>query len=79
MAPVCGIHRDEAKYLGQSLGNDIFTERLPEEAPVVTPRVHSCMSIIIRMADNSRILMAKCPFLRLCLQIMFCGTNFNLA
>ena len=67
MAPVCGVHGDEAKYLGQSLGNDILNERLPEDTPMVMPNVHSCMSIIIQMADNARILMAKYPFLRLCL------------
>ena len=44
---------------------------------MVMPNVHSCMSIVIQMVDNARILMAKYPFLRLCLQIVFCGTNFN--
>ena len=61
------------------LGNDILNARLPEDTPVVTPRVHACKSIITQMADNARILMATRPFLRFCLHIAFCGTNFNLA
>ena len=36
-------------------------------------------SIITQMADNARILMAARPFLRFCLHLVFCGTNFNLA
>ena len=42
------------------------------------PRVHACKSIITQMADNARILMATRPFLRFCLHVVFCGTNFNL-
>jgi hypothetical protein len=60
------------------LGNDIPNARLPEGVPVVAPRVHACKSIITQMADNARILMAARPFLRFCLHIAFCGTNFNL-
>ena len=60
------------------LGNDILNARLPEDTPVVTPRVPACKSIITQMADNARILMATRPFLRYCLHIVFCGTNFNL-
>ena len=61
-------------------GQDILTARLPEGNPVVTSRaVMVCKSIISQMADNARILMATRPFLRFCLHIAFCGTNFNLA
>ena len=60
------------------LGNDVLNAGLPEGAPVVTPRAHACKSIITQMADNARILMATRPFLRFCLHIVFCGTNYNL-
>ena len=60
------------------LGNDIINARLPEDAHV--PRdLQDCRSITSQMADNARILMATRPFLRFCLHIVFCGTNFNLA
>jgi len=61
------------------LGNDIQNTLLPEFASVTTPRRHAGKSIIVQMADNARILMATRPFLRFCLHITFCGTNFNLA
>ena len=60
------------------LGNDIIKARLPEDAPVRC-RVQRCKTITIQMADSARILMATRPFLRFCLHMVFCGTNFNLA
>ena len=61
------------------LGNDTLNAKLPEGAPVMMPRLRACKKIIIQMADNARILMATRPFLRFCVHIAFCGTNFNLA
>ena len=59
------------------LGKNI-NARLPEDAPV--PRhIQGCKNITSQMADSARILMATRPFLRFCLHIVFCGTNFNLA
>jgi len=60
-------------------GKDTRNARLPEGAPVVTPCVPADKGIITHMADNARVLMATRPFLRFCLHIAFCGTNFNLA
>ena len=61
------------------LGKDTLNARLPEGSAVANPRVYACKSIVTQMADNARILMATRPFLRFCLHIAFCGTNFNLA
>ena len=61
------------------LGKDTLNARLREGSPVAKPRVYACKSIVTQMADNARILMATRPFLRFCLHIAFCGTNFNLA
>ena len=63
---------------GGPLGNDSLNMRLPKDAPAVALHVHICKSIITQMAGNPRILMATCPFLRSCLHVSFCGTNFNL-
>ena len=75
----CAVFMEMKRFARDGpLGNDTLNARLPEDAPVVTPRVHACKSIITQMADNARILMATRPFLRFCLHVVFCGTNFNL-
>jgi hypothetical protein len=75
----CAVFMEMKEYARDGpLGNDILNARLPEGAPVVTPHVHACKRMTTQMADNARILMATRPFLRFCLYIAFCGTNFNL-
>jgi len=75
----CAVFVEVKKHARDGpLGNDILNVRRPEGEPLVTPRVHPCKSIITQVADNARILMATRPFLRFCLHITFCGTNFNL-
>ena len=61
------------------LSNDTGTARLPEGAHIAAPRTQAPKTVVTQMADNARILMAAGPFLRFCLHIAFCGTNFNLA
>ena len=62
------------------LNTDSIKAQLPQGEPVGTSRaMMGCKTIITQIADNARILMATRPFLRFCLHITFCGTNFNLA
>lgn len=60
------------------LGSDTLNAQLPEDTPPTAPHRRPCKKIAVQMADNARILMATRPFLRFCLHITFCGTNFNL-
>ena len=61
------------------LTNDPCNAQRPEDANIGGPHAQVPVTIVAQMADNARILMATRPFLRFCLHITFCGTDFNLA
>ena len=76
----CAVFMEVKKHARDGpLSKDNLNARRPEGELVEMPQVQVCKSIITQMADNARIVMATRPFLRFCVHIAFCGTNFNLA
>ena len=77
----CAVFMEMKKSAADGpLGMDTANGLRPDGEPVTNTRaVPVSKRIITQMADNARILMATRPFLRFCLHIAFCGTNFNLA
>ena len=76
----CAVFMEVKKSAGDGpLGNDAANAILPDGEPVTSSRaMPASRRTITQMADSARILMATRPFLRFCLHIAFCGTNFNL-
>ena len=76
----CAVFMEMKKRAGDGpLGTDTANALQADGEPVTSTRAMLVSKrIITQMADNARILMATRPFLRFCLHITFCGTNFNM-